>query len=54
MLGTKPKKERKGESFEDYVKEHGEEESVPFDDVLRRAVSKPPSKPKKQDKLDDA
>jgi hypothetical protein len=34
------------ESFADYVKQHGEEQAVPFDDVLRRAVASPP-KPKK-------
>ena len=45
-----PKKE-KAPSFEEYVKEHGEEEAVPFDDVLRRAVAAPPKhkpKPKKE------
>jgi len=48
------KKGQKGESFEEYVKQHGEEEAVPCDDVLRRAVSKPPLESKKRGKSDDA
>ncbi len=34
------------ESFEDYVKQHCEEEAVPYDDALRRLVATP-SKPRK-------
>lgn len=31
-------KRSKFTSFEEYVKEHGEEEAVPFDDMLRKLV----------------
>ena len=36
-----PKRSR-STSFKEYVKEHGEEEAVPFDDVLRKLVNQKP------------
>lgn len=41
------------ESFEDYVKQHCEEEAVPYDDALRRLVATPP-KPRKRSSQDGA
>lgn len=42
-------KRSKSTSFEEYVKEHGEEEAVPFDDVLRKLMKS--SKGEKPGKL---
>ena len=41
-MPKKSSKPPKAESFEEYVKKHGEEEAVPFDDVLRKLVNQKP------------
>ena len=35
-------KRSKSTSFDEYVKEHGEEVAMPFDDVLRKLVKQKP------------
>ena len=51
MNQTKKLGDEKSQSFEEYVKEHGEEEAVPFDDVLRKLVNqKPHANSKSSDK----